>query len=142
MANTNWDPTLFRPYISTADLCPPLPEANCKTAAQYLNLQLGGAGYPFSKDYGAENRGCYFYAPRADGSFHDDHYSKYEGMAFFGTGGTEAENKDEPVSKAVRDRHRLKVRRCEVNSGHQHHQCVRRVLAAGSAAAPTTQSQN
>ena len=49
----------------------------CAAAAQAKGLILGGNGYAFSGSYGT--KGCYSY-----------NGGKYIGMAYFGTGGTEA----------------------------------------------------
>ena len=56
----------------------PLTESDARTLAEHLGLQLGGAGTEFAGDYGT--KGLYAYSS-----------GNYEGMAFFGTGGTEEE---------------------------------------------------
>ncbi|MBT7852487.1 MAG: hypothetical protein HN675_04145, partial [Opitutae bacterium] len=56
----------------------PLTESDARTLAEQLGLQLGGAGTEFAGDYGT--KGLYAYSS-----------GNYEGMAFFGTGGTEEE---------------------------------------------------
>ena len=55
-----------------------LTEAGCSARAQTLGLSLGGNGYAFAGSY--STKGCYSYSS-----------GSYEGMAFFGTGGTEAQ---------------------------------------------------
>jgi len=52
----------------------------CKVAAERLGLQTGGTGWDFSGDFGT--KGCYTYTS-----------GKYEGRAYYGTGGTAADRK-------------------------------------------------
>ena len=52
--------------------------ADCKTAAKAKGLKLGGKGYAFSGGYGT--KGCYAYKG-----------GKYNGRAYFGTGGSKAQ---------------------------------------------------
>jgi len=57
---------------------PPITEEEGKNVAQSLGLQLGGNGYAFSGDY--STKGLYAYRS-----------GKYNGMAFFGRGGSVTE---------------------------------------------------
>ncbi|KAK3232874.1 hypothetical protein CYMTET_56798 [Cymbomonas tetramitiformis] len=68
----------------TSSPCVPYSEAACRNAATALGLSIGGGGQAFtglSFGHGGDyTSGCYAY-----------HSGTYEGMAFFGTGGDEAE---------------------------------------------------
>ena len=55
-----------------------LTQDECAAAADAQGLQQGGAGYDFAGPFGT--KGCYSYDS-----------GKYQGMAYFGTGGTESE---------------------------------------------------
>lgn len=57
-------------------------EAECKKDAESLGLQIGGRGYPFAGNW--SNKGLYAYSK-----------GSYAGIAYYGTGGTEAEMKGE-----------------------------------------------
>jgi hypothetical protein len=58
-----------------------MTEEECKKVAESLGLKLGGNGYPFAGNWGI--KGLYAYKS-----------GKYNGIAFFGTGGTEKQMKD------------------------------------------------
>ena len=57
-----------------------LTEGACAQRAAALSLTMGGGGYAFSSTFPYYSAGCYSYSS-----------GDYEGMAFFGTGGTDAE---------------------------------------------------
>jgi len=66
-------------------------EKSCQAAAEAAGLQIGGGGYDFAGEYGT--KGCYTY-----------NSGKYEGMAFFGTGGDTiamSEPVDEPKVRVM-----------------------------------------
>ena len=63
--------------------CDPYSLEACENAGKTLGLQLGGHGYPFSKNFAT--KGCYAYDS-----------GKYQGMIFYGTGGSEDEMKLTP----------------------------------------------
>ena len=66
-------------------------EKSCQAAAEAAGLQIGGGGYNFAGEYGT--KGCYTY-----------NSGKYEGMAFFGTGGDTiamSEPVDEPKVRVM-----------------------------------------
>ena len=50
-------------------------ENECEDAAEELGLDIGGAGYDFASDYAT--KGCYYYKS-----------GKYQGRAYWGTGGS------------------------------------------------------
>lgn len=61
----------------------------CAAVAKSQGLKLGGAGYPFANSLGT--KGCY--------SFND---GKYSGIAYFGTGGTTADEAVETLAPKYR----------------------------------------
>ena len=61
----------------------------CAAAAESQGLQLGGNGYAFAGSYGT--KGCYSYES-----------GKYQGMAYFGTGGTETAMRATPAKPKYR----------------------------------------
>ena len=61
----------------------------CEAAATDQGLQLGGNGYAFAGSYGT--KGCYSYES-----------GKYQGMAYFGTGGTETAMRATPAKPKYR----------------------------------------
>ena len=61
----------------------------CEAAATSQGLELGGAGYDFVGGY--KTKGCYSYES-----------GKYQGRAYFGTGGTDADMAAEPSSPKYR----------------------------------------
>ena len=61
----------------------------CAAAAQAKGLILGGNGYAFAGSYGT--KGCYSYES-----------GKYQGMAYFGTGGTETAMRATPAKPKYR----------------------------------------
>merc|ERR1719242_1202223 len=72
--------TLF----ATFHACAPYSQEACKLAAVRNGLSKGGNGYAFAGDY--STKGCYTYSS-----------GSYKGIVFYGTGGTDAQNKA-PVS--------------------------------------------
>ncbi|KAK3289152.1 hypothetical protein CYMTET_3398 [Cymbomonas tetramitiformis] len=78
--NDKKDFALSRALLQSS--CEPYSEAACKDAATALQLSLGAEDYAFAADFGSKYpRGC---VGVSSGTF--------EGSAFFGLGGTEAEN--------------------------------------------------
>jgi hypothetical protein len=61
----------------------------CAAAAQAIGLELGGNGYAFSGSY--QTKGCYSYES-----------GKYQGMAYFGTGGSPAQMEAAPAAPKYR----------------------------------------
>ena len=62
--------------------CDPYSLEACEDAGKTLGLLLGGGGSSFSGDY--STKGCYAY---------DNGKEKYQGMVFYGTGGSKDEMK-------------------------------------------------
>ena len=57
-------------------------------AAQHLRTHVGDSGYAFAGSY--DTKGCYLYSGGSGGSPTGGN-DAYEGVAFFGTGGTDAQ---------------------------------------------------
>merc|ERR1719510_1072257 len=62
--------------LSALDPC--LSREDCEAAAVNAGLEIGGGDYDFAGNYGT--KGCFAYSS-----------GEYEGMAYFGTGGSQAE---------------------------------------------------
>ena len=70
----------FSSIVADYGYCHPYSLEACKDAGRRLGLQLGGSGSSFLGDYTI--KGCYAY---------DN--GKYQGMVYYGTGGSEDEMK-------------------------------------------------
>ena len=68
-------------------MCDSYSEDACKSAAQGEKLQLGGGGHPFAGTFAT--KGCYTYAFNTG--------SIWEGMAFYGTDGSQADMEAPPA---------------------------------------------
>mmetsp|Transcript_107637 Transcript_107637/g.197688 ORF Transcript_107637/g.197688 Transcript_107637/m.197688 type:complete len:342 (+) Transcript_107637:80-1105(+) len=75
--------------VTTTTACVPYTEDTCRQAAVALGLQPGGNGVDFAGDYSL--KGCYSYAS-----------GSYKGYAFYGTGGSEAENRADASEPKIR----------------------------------------
>ena len=78
-------------------MCDPYSIEACKLSVDNLGLQKGTENYGFSGDYGT--KGCYAY--KSGG---------YAGVAFYGTGGSEAEMKTQLSSAYRPDGYNCSVR--------------------------------
>ncbi|KAK3232876.1 hypothetical protein CYMTET_56800 [Cymbomonas tetramitiformis] len=81
LSPTTTSPTTSPPTTSapTSSPCVPYSKIACGNAATALGISLGGNGYEFAGSY--STKGCYAYSS-----------GTYQGMAYFGTGGTNAES--------------------------------------------------
>lgn len=79
---------LFRDNSAAHEDCVPYSKAACQQAAEKGGLSLGGGGYAFAGKF--STKGCYTYKS-----------GKYEGSAYFGTGGSLAARKKPRKGKKV-----------------------------------------
>ena len=67
-------------FSNFLDVCVPYSQEACRDAGKRLGLKLGSSSYEFAKDY--TTKGCYAYKG-----------GSYDGIVFYGTGGTEQQTK-------------------------------------------------
>ena len=72
--------TTYIIFSDDSDDCVPYSKEACEEAVTSLGLQLGGAGTNFVGSF--STKGCYAYDK-----------GKYNGMAFYGTGGSDEQTK-------------------------------------------------
>ena len=67
-------------FSNFLDVCVPYSQEACRDAGKRLGLKFGTSSYEFAKDY--STKGCYAYKG-----------GSYDGVIFYGTGGTEEQTK-------------------------------------------------